>query len=81
MNKAKRIKGEHERARGATERIKGMVDALDVHETFDDWGALRETAAALVGAAAQLQSHAAVLLALDGREPTRETKRPTKRTR
>jgi hypothetical protein len=77
MNKAKRIKGEHERARGATERIK----ALDVHETFDDWGALRETAAALVGAAAQLQSHAAVLLALAGREPTRETKRPTKRTK
>jgi hypothetical protein len=72
MNKKRRIKGEIERARGSIARIKGIAESFDVDSAFDDWGSLRETAAALVGAAAQLQSHASVLLALDGRNPTTE---------
>jgi hypothetical protein len=70
MSKTRRIKGERDRLEGSLTRIKGMVEAIDVHDSFDDWGSLRETAAALVGAAAQLQSHAAVLLALDAKGET-----------
>ena len=67
MNKDARINGEIARARGALDRIKNITESFDVDTNFGDWGGLRERAAALGVAAAQLQSHAAVLLALDGR--------------